>query len=456
MLRSTCKTRAVRLQVDGTNTDQDFFTSYNDASTAVGGPSNGNPDTTPHPGDWGGIVFRNYDEQAPGNYTASTDTPSFPVDNTLKGPNGSLAVSGADAAMSIINFANIRYAGGAVPQGSSDFESAITLFASRPTITNSSISDSGGTGGTEAAIGADFDSLIEDDTARGPLIRQVSVTDNSLNGIWLMSESNGFIEPTTAMPYPTNPSTLGGSENYTIEAPLPYIVLAQLVVGQDLVVNSGGITDWVGDRLYIESGDMIKFGKGSALDVLNPDASLNVGSRSYISGFDADNGYNPLSPGFVDESANDPEVLFTTIYDDTATTPLVPDPINVTGETTTPTLTMGMWGSVGIQSGAIAVINAATFQYGGGAVNTTNISIPSQSVLAFITNQEFFPVAPATDDSLVDGLSDLGTKVYVTNNNFFTNFDAAMQIEPNGLMAGNPLTPLESGAPIHPRQRSPG
>ena len=46
---------------------------------------------------------------------------------------------------------------------------------------------------------------------------------------------------------------------------------------------------------------------------------------------------------------------------------LVPDPINVTGETTTPTLTMGMWGSVGIQSGAIAVINAATFQYGGGA-----------------------------------------------------------------------------------------
>ena len=56
------------LQVDGTNTDQVFFTSYNDASTAVGGPSNGNPDTTPHPGDWGGIVFRNYDEQAPGNY----------------------------------------------------------------------------------------------------------------------------------------------------------------------------------------------------------------------------------------------------------------------------------------------------------------------------------------------------------------------------------------------------
>ena len=103
--------------------------------------------------------------------------------------------------------------GGAVPQGSSQFNSAVTLYASRPTITNTSISDSGGTGGTEAAIGADLDSFLEDDTASGPLIRQDSVTDNSLNGIWLMSESNGFIEPTTAMVYPTNPTTLGGSEN---------------------------------------------------------------------------------------------------------------------------------------------------------------------------------------------------------------------------------------------------
>ena len=350
--------------------------------------------------------------------------------------------------MSIINFGNIRFGGGAVPQGSSDFASAVTLFASRPSITNTSISDSGGTGGTEAAIGADFDSLIEDDTARGPLIRQVTVTDNSLNGIWLTAESNGLIEPTTAMPYPTNPSSLGGSQNYTLEAPLPYIVLAQLVVGQEQLVNSGGTTDWIANRLYIQPGVMVKLGKGSGLDVLNPDASLNVGSRSYISGFDADNGYNPQSPGFVDESATDPEVLFTSIFDDDATTPLVPDPINVTGETTTPPLTMAMWGSVGIQSGAVAVINAATFQSGGGTVNTTNISIPSQSVLAFITDQTFFPVAPATDENLADGLSDLGTKAYITNNNFFDNFDAAMQIEPNGLLAGNPLTPLASGAPF--------
>src|ERR1035438_6074330 len=60
----------------------------------------------------------------------------------------------------------------------------------------------------------------------------------------------------------------------------------------------------------------------------------------------------------IDESAADPTVLFTTIYDDTATatTTLVPVPINITGAATQPTLTSGMWGSVGIQSGAIAVI----------------------------------------------------------------------------------------------------
>ena len=49
-------------------------------------------------------------------------------------------VSGARTLMSIINYTNIRYAGGAVPQGSSDFFSAVTLYTARPTITNTNIS----------------------------------------------------------------------------------------------------------------------------------------------------------------------------------------------------------------------------------------------------------------------------------------------------------------------------
>ncbi len=423
------------LQADGTAANPVLFTSYNDAT--VGGATNNNPDTHPVAGDWGGIVFRNYDQ-------ALTPSVTFPVDGSLVGLNGANAISGASDATSILNFFDIRYAGGAVPQGSSNFLSAVTLYNSRPTISNGQIAETGGTGGTEASIAADFDSFRQDDTARGPLIRQVAVMDNSLNGLYLMAETNGFIEPTSAMTYPTNPSTLGGTQNYAFFEPLPFIVLAQVIVGQELEVNTGGLTSWIGDRLYIDPGDMIKFGKGSALDVLNPASSLNIGSRSYISGYDLDNNYGPGSTGFAAESASDPNVLLTSIFDDTATTTLVPEPINVTGETgaaSTTNLVAGSWGSVGIQSGAIAVINATTFQYGGGEVNTQNFTIPSQSVLAFITDYTFF-VTPGT------ATSDLGSHVYVTNNNFYHNFDAAMQIEPNGLMAGDPLHPLVSGNPF--------
>ena len=56
-------------------------------------------------------------------------------------------------------------------------------------------------------------------------------------------------------------------------------------------------------------------------------------------------------------------------------------------------------------------------------------------------NDTYFPLPPTAT-------LDLGTHVYITNNNFFDNFDAAMQIEPNGLLAGDPLTPLVSGHPF--------
>ena len=425
------------LQALGTPTDPVTFTSYNDAS--VGGATNDNPDTNPFAGDWGGIIFRNYDE------TNAAQRVQFPVDGTLVGPNGGAAASGASDVMSILDYSNIRYAGGAVPQGSSNFFSAVTLYNSRPAITNTDISLSGGTGGTESAIGADMDSFREDDSARGPLIRQVVVSQNSLNAIWLMSEANGYIEPTTAITYPTNPSSLGGSLNYTFFEPLPLIVLANLVVGQELIENSGGQTQWVSNRLYIQPGVLMEFNKGSALDVLNPAASLNIGSRAYINANDAPGGYTPVagSANNIDESAADPQVVFTSVYDDTstATSTLVPVPINVTGEATTPTLAAGMWGGVGIQSGAIAVVNAATFEYGGGPINTPNFTLPSQSVLAFITQETRFPLPPTA-------IPTLGTHVYITNNNFFNNYDAAMQIEPNGLMAGDPLDPLVSGNPF--------
>ena len=424
------------LQSDGTASDPVTFTSYNNA--AVGGATNSNPDTNPQPGDWGGIVFRNYDQ-------AAQPTVSFPVDGTLTGLNGADALSGALPLMSSLNFFNISYGGGAVPEGSSTFYSAITLYGSAPTISNATISDTGGTGGTEAAIGADLDSFLADDaTPDGPVIRQLTVQNNSLNALWLISEANGFIEPTNSMPnIPVNPSSLGGSENYNFFEPLPFAVLAQLVVGQELLENTGGDIAWIPDRLYIEPGVMIKFAQGSALDVLNPASSLNVGSRSYISGFDQNNGYNPLSTGFVAESASDPNVLFTSIYDDDATTSIVPA-INVTNETAAQ-----MTDRLIPAPGAASASRAAP---------SPLLTRPLSSMVAAKSTHKTSPYrrnrcwrsSPTTPTSIspTPRLDDLGTHVYITNNNFFHNFDSAMQIEPNGLLSGNPLTPLESGNPF--------
>ena len=44
---------------------------------------------------------------------------------------------------------------------------------------------------------------------------------------------------------PDNPTTLGGVQNYTFFEPLPFIVLAQLVVGQEFLENTGGQTQFV-------------------------------------------------------------------------------------------------------------------------------------------------------------------------------------------------------------------
>ena len=97
------------------------------------------------------------------------------------------------------------------------------------------------------------------------------------------------------------------------------------------------------------------------------------------------------------------------------------------------------------RAAAIAVINAATFQYGGGAINTPELHDPL-AVGAGLHHrlQTFFTAAAPTLRTPT-----LGTHAYITNNNFFNNFDAAMQIEPNGLLAGNPLTPArQSGHPF--------
>ena len=180
--------------------------------------------------------------------------------------------------------------------------------------------------------------------------------------------------------------------------------------------------------------------------MLNPGASLNVGSRSYINGFDQNNDYSPDSPGFVEESASDPKVLFTSIYDDPATTHPGARPDQRDRRDRRAIDGQAGPGGVGQRRHPERCASPSSTRppSSTAAAQSTrqDFTIPSQSVLAFITDYtDFNPLPPTTSRRSA-------RHVYITNNNFFHNFDAAMQIEPNGLLAGDPLTPLASGNPF--------
>ena len=86
---------ALQVQGGSTPTQQVNFTSYNDAS--IGGPSQQQPGHHAPAGDWGGIVFRSYDE--------TVAAPAGPVPGRRHHCRGSTgrAISGADDVMSILN-----------------------------------------------------------------------------------------------------------------------------------------------------------------------------------------------------------------------------------------------------------------------------------------------------------------------------------------------------------------
>ena len=265
--------------------------------------------------------------------------------------------------------------------------------------------------------------------------------NNSLNGIWIRPQVTGIAEASNAMTYPDNPASLGGSINYTLDAPLPYILTSRLSIGivQDVNTNN---TNSTADRLYVQPGVMIKAAAGASIGIDNPAASLNVGDRTYINEWDLNNTISPLDPNFKPPTVGDTGILFTSLYDDTATT----FHVNADGTKTTyvPAInsanrgagaaqpTKGAWGSVDIISGSRAVIDEAEFRYGGGFVNYQGHSQQSSNVLNF------------TGAFRGSG----GTPVYITNNTFDNNQDAPMAISPDGLLAGDPQRPLQSGHPF--------
>ncbi len=474
------------------------FTSYADDS--VGGDTNHDgSNTAARPGDWGGIVFRNFDQQGrsslfPGQIPV-TGVPS--VDDRLKGPSGLDAISGADDLMSYINFATIKYGGGTVPQGVGTAYSSVTTLASRPTITNSSLSFSGSNGsggggisGSFAGLSIDVDSLREDNLDRGGLFRRLTFNNNTLNGIFLQAEPNGVAEPTNAMSYAVNPSNLGGAQNYTFANPYPYLLTTPMLVGSVFEEESGGTQFAEADRLYIQPGMLIKLKEGAGIEVQainNPatgtpaakQPSINVGVRTYINEYDQNNSISPVladgspNPNFVANSTDNATVLFTSFYDDKATTTytdpttqvtttiVAPLPISTSNPfqpTPTSIPTQARWGGIQIDSPAVAVINNATIQYAGGFVNTatgteTRHALEFSGATSLFNQFGFgFGNGPTTDTGV-----GTGTHAMITDDNFYYNGnfpypvqipEPPINITPNGLYAGNEDEPLASGAPF--------
>ena len=437
------------------------ITSYKDST--VGGVSNGNPASTPSAGDYGGILFRNYDQGIiPGATTARTSVfpGQIPITNTtadqrLKGPFASStdpasqtdAISGADDVMSYVSFLVEKYAGGAVPQTLGVPYDGITLQDSRPTIVNTMIAFAGGTGSAVAGLSVDVDSLRADDVAMGPLVRNDQFVNNGLNGIYIRAQvTSGLAQASNAIVYPTNPATSGGARNYVLDDPYPYLLTSRLVIGDSLVQESGGTQTTSADRLYVDPGMIVKFELGAGV-LIDNGASLNVGDQTYIRRFDGDNNYGPGSANFKANSAGLAQVIFTSLNDDTATTSYF-DPVAQTTTTLVQPLaalpggsgtlqpTPGnvpaavRWGSVVINAGAIAVINSADFRYGGGVTNLPTGSTGALHVLE------------------IDPGNGFGANVMVTNNTFTDNLDVPINLHPNALMAGDPETPLESGDPF--------
>ena len=432
------------------------------ADDSVGGDTNRDgSSTTPRPGDFGGIALRNFQQDARNDI--------FPVDGRLKGPLNTDAFSGADDLLSSLNFLSITYAGGVVPISGSGATfnryDSITNFNSRPAITNSTIGKANA-GSLQAAISADLDSLREDSLARGLLVRRTSTQGNSINGILIRSQRSGQVRQSNAIPYPDVPASLGGQRNFVLDDTLPYVLISRLILGDEEQAGTGGDTVSYGNRLYIQPGMLLKAKSGAGIEVLSPGfgfgtraASINVGDRTYIRGYDRTNGYapvvgtfNPLTrqydngatnPDFKPNDTGDAKVLFTSFFDDVSSTTFFDSATQQTrvivgandagsdGNAFQPSQgnipVSARWGGLTIDGGGLAVVDEARFQYGGGALQLED-----------------------STDNLRPALTFQGTGSYasITNNDFVNNFDAAISAQPNNLLAGDSLRPLFSGNPF--------
>jgi hypothetical protein len=431
------------------------FTSFADDS--IGGDSNNNgADTPPLGGDWGGIVLRNFDDATPRPGTFFT--PQFPVDVRLRGP-GTVRAGLRGRRRPVVDqlrHAALRRRGRAADPGPAlRHDHAVQQPPGdhqrhglrRGAAGRGRLGDPGGDlrrlrlvpRGRHRPRPADPPGRAgQQQHQRHPAPRR------------------GGDHPVAADRrdlYPDNPATLGGARNFVFDDPLPHVLLSQLVLGQALQQNTGGTTT-DGRQPALRAARHAGQGPDRRLDLRQrpdgqhqhrrPDLHPRVRRQQQRqpAGLRLPAQHRRRRPADLHHAAG--RLGDDHFFDPTTQVRRTIVPANDTnndGAGTQPVSGLvpftSRWGTLQLISGAVAVIDEAEFRFGGGSaiiggtLSTPSRTIPSQSVLSLVgaTFTDFF------------GGQSLGTRASITNNDFFDNFDAPISVEPNGLLAADPLRP---------------
>ena len=228
---SRTRARASRSTAARTRTSRSIFTSYADDS--VGGDTNSD-----------GAEHRTPPRRRLGRHRLPQlrrhlERRTAPVPGRRHRPEdwrlrAKLGVSGADETLSSINHANIRYAGGAVPQTIGFRYDAITNFNSRPSITNVMISQTGGRSSAQAAISGDVDSFREDDLARGLLVRRATLPEQQHQRHLHPRRAQRRGRADRRRRPPRQPAAAGGARTTPSSPRCPTCCVSRLVIGQSL------------------------------------------------------------------------------------------------------------------------------------------------------------------------------------------------------------------------------
>lgn len=288
---------AAALQILGTPGNSVVFTSYDDQSIGV----DTNPlNTTPDPGDWGGIIIRNDLDRAEDRF-----------DYEAQG-----------VFINYVNHADMRYGGGRVSVASiQQVVDPIHMIDARPTVSFNDISFS-----ADAAVSANPDSFEEStfqtpDSIRsdyqvvpftsgykriGPDIHGNTVTHNTINGLFVRIDTpagNALEKLTVAGRFDDTDITHVISENLIIEGtpggPVPDPLTGDLQARTDaqLRIDPGVVVKMDGSRIQASIGTQILAEGLDGQEIIFTSLLDNRYGAGGTFDTSSDSGLNPPSPG---------------------------------------------------------------------------------------------------------------------------------------------------------------